>query len=50
MKLGDTILYVPGVTAAVELYEKAFALSRWSMDESGTYGDGDRRNCTRLRL
>lgn len=39
MKLGYTILYVPDVVAAVEFYERAFALKRRFIHESGQYAE-----------
>jgi uncharacterized glyoxalase superfamily protein PhnB len=39
MKLGYTILYVPDVAEAVAFYERAFALSRRFLHESGTYAE-----------
>lgn len=41
MKLGYTILYVPGVAASLDFFERAFGLNRRFLHESGTYGELD---------
>ena len=39
MKLGYALIYVPYVLATVEFYERAFALSRRFVHESGQYAE-----------
>jgi lactoylglutathione lyase len=46
MKLGYTIVYVPDVLQAVEFYERAFALERKFVHESGQYGEMDTGSTT----
>lgn len=44
MELGYTIIYAPGVTAAVEFYERAFTLKRRFVHESGQYAEMETGN------
>jgi lactoylglutathione lyase len=39
MKLGYTIIYVPGVAASLAFFEQAFGLKRRFLHESGDYGE-----------
>jgi len=41
MKLGYTILYVQNVADTIQFYEKAFALKKKFIHESGDYGELD---------
>lgn len=39
MNLGYVIVYVPDVAAALEFYERGFAMARGFLHESGDYGE-----------
>ncbi len=41
MKLGYVIIYVPDVASSLDFFQRAFALEKRFLHESGTYGELD---------